>query len=65
MAGQAARKTRSQITSAMNKLDMSLQKKTASGGDPVMHPNTFGNPSLGASGKITDENKKIKIQGYC
>lgn len=65
MAGQSARKTRGEITSAMNKLDMSLQKKHASGGDPVMHPNTYGNPSLGHSGKTMDNNKKIKIQGYC
>lgn len=65
MAGQSARMTRSEVTSAMNKVDCSLQKKTGTGSDPVMHPNHFGNPSLGHSGKTMTKNKKIKITGYC
>jgi hypothetical protein len=64
MAGQAAQKSRSEVTAAMNKVDCSLQKKTGSGGDPVHHPNVHGNPSLGHSGKTMTPNKKIKIQGY-
>lgn len=65
MAGQAARMTRSEVTAMINKADCSKQKKTAKGSDPVMHPNKFGNPSLGASGKTMDKNREIKIGNYC
>ena len=63
MAGQAARMTRSQVTSMMNKVDISKQKKTGTGGDPVCCPNFYGNPSLGHSGKTMDNNKEIHIKG--
>ena len=65
MPGQAAKLTRSEVTAAMNKVDCSKQKKTGKGGDPVMHPNKYGNPSLGASGKSIDKNREIKIGNYC
>ena len=63
MAGQAARKSRKEVCAMMNKADVSMQKKTASGGDPVCCANKYGNPSLKHSGKTMDENKEIHIQG--
>lgn len=65
MAGQSARMTRSEVTAMMNKADCSKQKKSAGGSDPVAHPNKFGNPSLGHSGKTMNKNREIKIEGYC
>lgn len=63
MAGQAARKARGEITAAMNKIDISKDKKRAGGGDPVHCANKFGNPSLKHSGKTVDDVRKIQIQG--
>jgi hypothetical protein len=65
MAGQAARKSRSEVCAAMRKVDCTPQKKHATGGDPVAHPTKFGNPSLRMSGKTMTENKEIKIGNYC
>lgn len=65
MPGQAAGKSRSEITSKLNALDISKQKKTGSGDDPVAHANTYGNPSLKHSGAIFGKTKKINIKGYC
>lgn len=66
MAGQAAQKSRGEVTSAMNKVDCSLQKKSGSGEDPVAHSNHYGNPTLDHNGStLGSKNKKIKIQGYC
>lgn len=65
MAGQSARMTRSEVTAMINKADCSKQKKSATGGEPVAHPNKFGNPSLGASGKTMTKNREIKIGNYC
>jgi hypothetical protein len=63
MPGQAAGKSRSEVCAAMNRADISQQKKHGSGGDPVHCPNTHGNPSLGHSGKVFGKTNRIKIQG--
>lgn len=63
MAGQAARKPRSEITAQMNKVDCSKDKKRAGGGDPVHCANKYGNPSLKHSGKAVDAVRQIEIMG--
>lgn len=64
MPGQAAKKSRSEVCAAMNKADMTPQKKHATGGEPTMH-NTITNKSIGMNGSITGKTKKISIKGYC